>query len=85
MWYKLQGVANPRTTRVLPANERSQFLWNADPFDASGVPEVCRSGCPHPKSRQQKLTDPYTHRLDTDQPFLTHNESDADHPLFGSS
>ena len=34
---------HPRTTRVLPTNERTQFLWNADPFDATGLPEVLAS------------------------------------------
>ena len=36
----LAGAKHPRTTRVLPTNERTQFLWNADPFDATGLPEV---------------------------------------------
>ena len=29
--------AHQRTRRVLPANERSQYLWNADPFDLQNV------------------------------------------------
>ena len=39
-WAKLLGQPNLRTTKVLPTNERSQYMWNADPFDSSGVPEV---------------------------------------------
>ena len=39
-WYKLEQKPNLRTKRVLPTNERSQYLWNANPYDTAGAPEV---------------------------------------------
>lgn len=31
------GKPNTQTTRVLPTNERSQYIWNANPFDVQSV------------------------------------------------
>ena len=43
LFYSHDGDANVaasahlRTTRVLPANERSQYIWNADPYELQNV------------------------------------------------